>query len=116
MIMGLVCGSLHPSVLLVTDTITTAYNIYTRSLGFRLKGWGRLSPHSISFAADYGYIRNDDIKPLCRTGLIVKVGEVSPIPGKEQMSTKVRISLEQEPEGKNRKKHHGRTVGGTASS
>ena len=103
-IMGLVCGSLHPSVLLVTDITTAAYSIYTRSLGFRMKDWGRLLPHFVSFAANCGYIRHDNIKPLYRTGLIVKVGEVSPIHGKEQISTKVPSSWEWELEEKSRKK------------
>ena len=84
MIMGLVCGSLHPSVLIVTDPKSRAYTTYTQSLGFRVKDWGGLPPYFVKFAADCGYVCGGAVKPLCRTGLIVKVGEVSPIPEKIQ--------------------------------
>ena len=80
--MGLVCGNLHPSVLLANNSTTPCYKVYTQHLGFRAKAWVKLPPYFLRYAEECTYSSVPNTKPLCHTGLIGKVGEVSPVPEK----------------------------------
>ena len=68
MIMGLVCGNLHQSVLLVSNSKSPVYNAYTQHLGFRAKAWGTLTVVGVEPNSLIGYPNPTDTKSYLDIG------------------------------------------------